>query len=144
MSTIIVEHSTWCRPSWIEKLEIPGYKLFGRWQITKSTTVARRRTADIVRLYPRSLGFNSATTGYRRLIDVAFDLGYQSCPIPAIDEIVEGGKSRRKGYIIAPVVGGGVQTLLVWSGGRIQRVDCPYPDTYQGLGNTWSIIVAKP
>ena len=141
-SSTIVDHSTWCRASWVNISHLPGFSL-GRWQLWKPTEVRRQQQVDIVRLYPKSLSLDPERTKPSSLIAAAFALGYQACPQRAIEE-VKHLTSRRKGYIIAPVVGGTQTTLLVWTGGKIQEVDCPYPDTYQGLGNTWSIIVAKP
>jgi hypothetical protein len=125
---------------------LPGFRLFGRWWLIKPST--RRRQVELVRLFPKSLGLPPMVDP-SDMIQAAFTLGYQPCPDEVIDRVKELMRSRRRGYIIAPNSATTSRLLLVWTrndarGGAIDEVNCPYPTTYLGLGDKWSIVVAKP
>lgn len=132
-----LEHGAWLRVLWTRRL--PAFRLFGRFPI--GAEVEEYVRTEVVRLYPRSFGFDPMRTSPNDVIRAGLKSGYQYCPEPVIAEIAGKVATKRKGYIVVPLAPGVHRYLLAWTGGQIAETDTMTPSLG---GQYWSVLLAKP
>ncbi len=96
---------------------------------------------EVVRVYPKTLDLDD-NVSCEKMADQLLGQGYKPLDAEVLAELVESGvRSRRHGYVVAPLKTGGFGYLMN-PDGQLRHLDhCLYVGTVENTG--YSMIVAR-